>query len=161
MLVSGDREEEVAIWPARLGSPTCPLEESRRESGRIVRQESRHGPTLFLVTVSMMRRHAGRDGRRGVRTKQRHYRGSGRRSCPETSLGKVDELMHIGRRMRRIALQSAIGGMTLSIAGMIFAAAGVLPPIAGAIAQEIIDAAAVLNALRVALPSKNLKDEGI
>ncbi len=33
----------------------------------------------------------------------------------ETSLGRVDELIHIARRMRRIALQSAVGGMALSI----------------------------------------------
>ena len=40
----------------------------------------------------------------------------------EPSLGKVDELIHIGRRMRRIALQSALGGMLASIVGMIAAA---------------------------------------
>ena len=79
----------------------------------------------------------------------------------EASLGKVDELMHIGRRMRRIALQSAVGGMALSAAGMLLAAAGYLPPVAGAIAQEVIDVAAVLNALRVALPTNDLRDEGV
>ena len=47
--------------------------------------------------------------------------------------------------MRRIALQSALGGMILSILGMIAAAYGYLPPIGGAVAQEIIDLAAVLN----------------
>jgi cation transport ATPase len=76
----------------------------------------------------------------------------------ETSLGRVDELIHIARRMRRIALQSAVGGMALSILGMIAAAFGYLPPIGGAIAQEIIDLAAVLNAVRVALPTRSLTD---
>src|SRR5205809_1394179 len=61
----------------------------------------------------------------------------------ENSLKKVDEFMHISRRMRSIALQSAIGGMVLSLAGMMFAAAGHLTPVAGAIAQEIIDVVAV------------------
>ena len=42
----------------------------------------------------------------------------------ENSLKKVDEFMHISRRMRSIALQSAIGGMALSLAGMMFAATG-------------------------------------
>jgi cation transport ATPase len=79
----------------------------------------------------------------------------------ETSLGKVDELIHIGRRMRKIGLQSAIGGMALSIIGMLIAAAGYLPPVAGAIAQELIDVLAVLNALRVAWPAKHLRDAGI
>jgi cation transport ATPase len=78
----------------------------------------------------------------------------------EASLGKVDELIHIGRRMRAIALQSAVGGMALSMIGMGFAAAGLLPPVAGAIAQELIDVAAVLNSLRMTLPTGNLRDEG-
>ena len=52
--------------------------------------------------------------------------------------------------MRRIALQSAVGGMALSIGGMFLAAAGYLPPIAGALAQEAIDVLAILNALRAA-----------
>ena len=60
--------------------------------------------------------------------------------------------------MRRIALQSAIGGMALSIFGMIAAAFGYLPPIGGAIVHEIIDLAAVLNAVRVALPTHSLTD---
>jgi cation transport ATPase len=76
----------------------------------------------------------------------------------EASLGKIDELMHIGRRMRRIALQSALGGMAASLLGMIAAALGYLPPIGGAIAQEIIDLIAVLNAVRVAVPTGELRD---
>ena len=60
--------------------------------------------------------------------------------------------------MRRIALQSAVGGMALSVVGMLFAAAGYLPPVAGAIAQEVIDVIAVFNALRVAIPPKSLID---
>lgn len=39
----------------------------------------------------------------------------------ETALGKIDELMHIGQRMRRIALQSALGGMAASMVGMVAA----------------------------------------
>ena len=63
--------------------------------------------------------------------------------------------------MRKIALQSAAGGMGLSMVGMFLAAAGYLPPVAGAVAQEIIDIAAVLNAVRVALPSKELRDDAL
>ena len=76
----------------------------------------------------------------------------------EMSLDRVDELIHIGRRMRRIALESAVGGMAVSLLGMLAAAAGVLPPIGGAITQEIIDVVAVLNAVRVALPAGQLRD---
>ena len=45
------------------------------------------------------------------------------------SFEKVDELIHIGRRMRRIALESAVGGMVLSGARMLFAACGLLSPL--------------------------------
>jgi P-type E1-E2 ATPase len=76
----------------------------------------------------------------------------------DNSLQRVDELLHIGRRMRRIALQSALGGMALSLLGMGLAAAGYLSPVAGALAQEVIDVLAVLNALRAALPPRSLSD---
>jgi cation transport ATPase len=76
----------------------------------------------------------------------------------DTSLEKVDEFFHISRRLRAILLQSAVGGMALSLVGMGFAAAGYLPPVAGAIIQEVIDVAAVVNALRVAFPPKTLTD---
>jgi cation transport ATPase len=76
----------------------------------------------------------------------------------EAALGKIDELMHIGQRMRRIALQSALGGMAASMVGMIAAAFGYLPPIWGAVGQELIDLLAVLNAVRVAVPTRDLRD---
>ena len=76
----------------------------------------------------------------------------------ESSLRRVDELFHIGARLRKIALQSAFGGMALSVVGMVFAAFGYLPPVAGAIGQEVIDLFAVLNALRMAVTPKELTD---
>ena len=76
----------------------------------------------------------------------------------DNSLKKVDEFMHISRRMRSIALQSAVGGMALSLIGMAFAATGQLSPVSGAIAQEIIDILAVLNALRAAFPPNVIHD---
>ena len=76
----------------------------------------------------------------------------------DRSLGRVDEFMHVSRRMRKIALQSAVGGMVLSIAGMIVASVGFLPPVSGAVCQEIIDVLAVANALRVAFAPKSLVD---
>jgi len=48
--------------------------------------------------------------------------------------------------------------MAASLIGMIAAAFGVLPPIWGAIGQEVIDLLAVLNAVRVALPTEDLQD---
>jgi len=78
----------------------------------------------------------------------------------DSALERVDELFHIGRRMRSVALQSAVGGMAASLVGMGFAAAGYLPPAAGALLQEAIDVAAVLNALRVSWRIGSLSDYG-
>ena len=54
-------------------------------------------------------------------------------------LDRLNEAMALARRTRRIALQSIVAGMALSAAGMALASAGVLPPVAGAIVQEVID----------------------
>ncbi len=56
--------------------------------------------------------------------------------------------MRVARRTRAIALQSVALGLGLSLAGMLAAAAGFLPPVQGALAQEAIDVAVILNALR-------------
>jgi cation transport ATPase len=76
----------------------------------------------------------------------------------DSSLEKVDEFLHVSHCMRTIAMQSAVGGMASSVVGMVLAALGWLPPVAGAVSQEVIDVAAVVNALRVALPPKALTD---
>ncbi len=76
----------------------------------------------------------------------------------DSSLRRIDEFFHLSKAMRKIALQSAIGGMALSIIGMFLAAFGYLPPVAGALTQEIIDVLVVLNALRVSFLSDKLTD---
>jgi heavy metal translocating P-type ATPase len=63
-------------------------------------------------------------------------------------LDRVAEAFSIAFRTRDIALQSILAGMTLSGVAMGFAAVGLLPPIAGALTQEVIDVAVIVNALR-------------
>jgi Hemerythrin HHE cation binding domain/haloacid dehalogenase-like hydrolase len=63
-------------------------------------------------------------------------------------LDRVSDAIAIAKRTRRIALQSIMSGMALSGLAMTFAAVGWLPPIAGALTQEAIDVAVILNALR-------------
>ncbi len=63
-------------------------------------------------------------------------------------LDRVVEARMIAKRTRYIALQSVLVGMGLSVAAMGVAAAGYLPPVAGAVLQEAIDVAVILNALR-------------
>ncbi|WP_310570228.1 heavy metal translocating P-type ATPase [Gemmatimonas sp.] len=68
---------------------------------------------------------------------------------------RVPEAVRIGRRSLMIAKQSIFVGLGLSLVGMGFAAAGMLTPIAGALIQEAIDVAVILNALRAAGAGRN------
>ncbi|MBN9110757.1 MAG: heavy metal translocating P-type ATPase [Pseudonocardia sp.] len=70
-------------------------------------------------------------------------------------LDKLADAMGIARRSRRLAVQSALVGMGLSLAAMAAAAAGLLPPAAGALLQEGIDVAVILNALRALRPGRS------
>jgi heavy metal translocating P-type ATPase len=63
-------------------------------------------------------------------------------------LDRLAEVLRIARRSRRIAVESVVAGIGLSFAAMGFAAFGFLPPLAGAVLQEAIDVAVILNALR-------------
>lgn len=159
MLVSGDRESEVKYLADLVGVNEIYASRSPEEKVELVRQATRQAKTLFLGdgindAPALMTASIGiAFGHHSDITT--HSAGA---VIMDTSLEKVDELFHIARRMRAIALQSAIGGMALSVIGMIFAAAGYLPPVAGAICQEIIDLFAILNALRAALPPRKLID---
>jgi heavy metal translocating P-type ATPase len=159
MLVSGDRESEVQYLADSVGISEVWAGKSPEEKVAIVKQETAQAKTLFVgdgindapaLTAATVGVAFGSQS--DIITEAADA------VILETSLGKIDELMHIGRRMRRIALQSALGGMIASIVGMIAAALGYLPPIGGAIAQEIVDLFAVLNAVRVALPTDDLQD---
>jgi heavy metal translocating P-type ATPase len=61
---------------------------------------------------------------------------------------RVADAVHTGRRALHIARQSVLAGMALSLIAMGVAAAGYLPPVAGALLQEGIDLAVIVNALR-------------
>ena len=63
-------------------------------------------------------------------------------------LDRVAEALQIARRSRLIAKQGVLVGMGLSLLAMTAAALGFLPPLSGAILQEAIDVAVILNALR-------------
>ncbi|HLK05995.1 MAG TPA: heavy metal translocating P-type ATPase [Candidatus Acidoferrum sp.] len=159
VLVSGDRIPEVQSLAEKIGIQVAFGSQTPEEKVALVRAETKNAKTVFIgdgindapamqaATVGIAFGHENDITSEAADA-----------VVLERSLGKVDELIHIGKRMRKIALQSAIGGMALSTLGMALAAAGWLPPISGAVAQEFIDLAAVLNAVRVALPFKNLRD---
>ncbi len=153
LLVSGDREAEVRRLADAVSIGNVHAETSPEEKVAIVRRENELARTVFIgdgindapalasATVGIA------FGRHSDVTSE-----AARVVIIDSSLSKVDELMHISFRLRRVALQSALGGMSLSVVGMLLAAFGLLPPVEGAIAQEVIDLVAVLNALRTARP---------
>ena len=159
MLVSGDRESEVHYLAEQVGITEIFAEQSPEQKLALVRSETAKAKTLYVGdgindAPAMMSATVGMAiGQNSDVTAE-----AAGVVIMDNSLTKVDEFMHISRRMRIIALQSAIGGMALSMIGMIFAASGHLSPVSGAIIQEIIDVLAVLNALRAAFPPKVIHD---
>jgi len=159
LLVSGDREQEVRYLADRVGITEVHAGRSPEEKVAITRAETLRAPTLFVgdgindapalvtATVGLAFGHQSE-----ITTE------AAGAVIMDSSLRRVDELFHIARRMRRIALQSAVGGMALSVVGMLIAFGGFLPPVSGAVFQELIDLAAVLNALRAAVPGGALSD---
>ena len=75
-------------------------------------------------------------------------------------LERVVDAVTISKRASAIARQSVVAGMALSGAAMVFAAIGLLPPVAGALFQEAIDVAVILNALRAlgARPQRSVSE---
>ncbi len=152
MLVSGDRESEVSYLAELLGIKETLASQSPEQKVAIVRAETAKAPTLFMgdgindapalasatVGIAFGQHSSVTAEAAGV-------------VIMENSLTKVDELLHISTRLRLIALQSAMGGMALSLIGMGFGAAGYISPVQAALFQECIDVLAIANALRLSL----------
>lgn len=159
MIVSGDREAEVRYLAEQVGITEIHAQQSPEEKLVIVRTETAAARTLYVGdgindAPAMMAATVGMAiGQNSDVTAE-----AAGVVVMDNSLQKVDEFMHISRRMRSIALQSAVGGMALSVIGMGFAATGFLSPVSGAITQEVIDVLAVLNALRAAVPPSVMHD---
>jgi P-type E1-E2 ATPase len=159
MIVSGDRESEVRYLAEQVGISEIRASQTPEQKVAIVREETRRANTVFLgdgindapaltaATVGLA------FGQHSDITAE-----AAGAVLLDTSLEKVDEFLHISRRLRSILLQSAVGGIALSLVAMGLAAAGYLPPVAGAVLQEVIDVVAVANALRVAFPPRALTD---
>ena len=159
MLVSGDRAEEVEHLAKRVGITEVLAGQTPEQKLELVREITRTRTTLFMgdgindapalsaATVGIA------FGAQNEVTSE-----AAGAVILESSLAKVDELIHIGHRMKRIALESAGLGIALSLTAMIFAAAGFITPVNGALIQEAIDVLAVLNALRVPWMTSKLTD---
>ena len=159
MIISGDREEEVNYLAGIVGITEVYASKSPEEKVDLVVKETKRAKTAYLGdgindAPALMAATVGiAFGRNSDITAE-----AAGAVVMENTLEKVDEFLHISKRMRMICLQSALVGMTLSIVGMFIAALGFLPPIAGAISQEIIDVMVVMNSLRTIWKPKIMTD---
>lgn len=137
LMLTGDRS-----GPAREVGEVLGLDEVRAEQQRAVTVMVGDGindaPALAAATVGVAM------GARGATAASQ----AADVVLTTDRLDRLADAMEIARRARRIAVQSAGVGMGLSLIAMLFAAAGLLPPAAGALLQEAIDVAVILNALR-------------
>ncbi|MCX7916227.1 MAG: HAD-IC family P-type ATPase, partial [Verrucomicrobiae bacterium] len=159
VLLSGDRRSEVEYLARAVGIGEVYAGQSPEQKLALVQQERARGPVMFVgdgindapaLTAATVGNALGAQNE--ITTEAAAV------VVMDSSLGKVDEFLHISRRFRRIALQSAVGGMVLSMVAMGLAFLGYLPPVAGALVQEVIDVLAVSNALRMAWPPAELTD---
>jgi soluble P-type ATPase len=156
VMVTGDRAEVADTVGAVIGVDEVLAERTPADKLDVVRLEHDRAPTIMVgdgindapalaladVGVAMGARGsaASSEAADAVLTVDRLDR-----------LGEVRALAH---RTRRIALQSVLAGMAMSLAAMAAAAAGLLPAVWGALLQELIDVAVILNALRALRPAQ-------
>ncbi|MGW1022890.1 heavy metal translocating P-type ATPase [Streptomyces sp. NPDC002577] len=150
LMLTGDRAAPAHEVAAVLGLDDVRAELSPADKVAAVRAEREHAVTVMVGDgVNDAPALAAADI--GVAMGARGSTASSEAADIVLTTDRVDRLadaVAIAQRTRRIAVQSALGGMLMSLAAMGAAAAGLLPPAAGALLQEGIDVAVILNALR-------------
>lgn len=163
-MVTGDRIEVAEMVGSIVGVNTALAERTPQEKLDIVRDESSLAPTIMVgdgindapalaladVGVAMGSRSAtaASEAADVILTSDR--------------LDRLDDAVAIAQRSLLIARQSMITGISLSLVAMGVAAAGWLPAVWGALLQEVIDVAVILNSLRAlrdARPGPHLSPE--
>jgi heavy metal translocating P-type ATPase len=150
VMVTGDREENAQTVGAVIGVDDVLADRTPAEKVEAVRLEGRAGHTI-MVGDGINDAPALALADVGVAVGARGVTASSEAADVVLTVDRLDRLgeaVVIARRSRRIALQSVVVGIALSVIGMVVAAFGYLPPLWGAIFQEIIDVAVILNALR-------------
>ncbi len=148
-MVTGDRQETAAAIGAALGLDDILAERSPAEKVDAVRLARHLGPTIMVgdgindaPALALADVGVAMGSRATAAAEAAHVVVSNDR------LDRLADAMEVARRARRIAAQSMLAGIALSLAAMLVAAAGLLPATFGALAQEAIDLVAILNALR-------------
>ncbi|MFE0349624.1 heavy metal translocating P-type ATPase [Streptomyces griseoluteus] len=150
MMLTGDRAEPAAEVGAVLGLDDVRAGLDPAGKVAVVRAERERAVTVMVGDgVNDAPALAAADI--GVAMGARGSTASSEAADIVLTTDRVDRLadaVFIAVRARRIAVQSALGGMAMSLAAMTAAAFGLLPPAGGALLQEAIDVAVILNALR-------------
>jgi len=150
VVVTGDHPDVAALVAATVGADAVLADQTPAEKVEAVRLERAGGVTVMVGDgVNDAPALAAADV--GVAMGARGATASSEAADVVMTVDRLDrpaEGLGIARRARTIALQSVLVGMSLSIAAMAVAAAGFLPPVAGAVLQEGIDVVVILNALR-------------
>jgi heavy metal translocating P-type ATPase len=154
VMVTGDRADVAESVGAIIGVDSVMAERTPADKLEAVRSEARNGrvvmvgdgvndaPALALASV-------------GVAMGARGQSATSQAADAVLTVDRIDRLgeaIALARRTRRVALQSVLAGMAMSLAAMGVAAAGLLPAVWGALLQEVIDVAVILNALRALRP---------
>jgi heavy metal translocating P-type ATPase len=150
VMVTGDRSEVAESVGAMVGVDAVLAERTPSEKVEAVRGERANGTTIMVGDgINDAPALAAADV--GVALGARGATASSEAADVVLLVDRLDRLaeaIQIAKRARGIALQSVTVGMGLSIAAMFVAAAGYLAPVSGALLQEGIDAAVIVNSLR-------------
>ena len=150
ILLTGDRAEPTREVAAILGLDEVYADQTPADKFAAVRAESERAVTV-MVGDGVNDAPALAAATVGVAMGARGATASSEAADIVLTTDRLDRLadaMDIARWSRRIAVQSAVVGMSLSLCAMVIAALGWLPPAIGALLQEGIDLAVILNALR-------------
>jgi iron-sulfur cluster repair protein YtfE (RIC family) len=149
-MLTGDRREVAEAIGVGLGVDEVLAEQSPAHKLAVIKAAREMGPTV-MVGDGVNDAPALAAATVGVALGARGATASAEAADIVLLVDRLDRLaeaLHIARRTRAIAVQSVIAGMGLSLLAMLVAAAGYLPPLSGAVVQELIDVAVILNALR-------------
>ncbi len=150
VLASGDRRDVAEAVGRSAGVDVVEADLTPERKVEVVAAERAHGPVMMVGDgVNDAPALAAADV--GIAMGARGAAASAEAADAVLLVDRLDRVLpaiRIARRSRAIALQSVSAGIGLSVAGMIAAALGYLQPVEGAILQEAIDVAVILNALR-------------
>ncbi|WP_186393230.1 MULTISPECIES: heavy metal translocating P-type ATPase [unclassified Pannonibacter] len=150
LLATGDRAEVALRVTDGLGLDGIRAGLTPDEKVLLVLSERKNGPVMMVGDgVNDAPALAAADV--GIAMGARGAAASSEAADAVLLVDRVDRIapgIEIARRSRRIALESVVAGIGLSVLGMVAAACGYLTPVQGALLQEAIDVAVILNALR-------------